>query len=107
MGRWTEGPAIAVPPLTLKQLKVFYTAEYPKLIKILVFLDATVEEAEDAAQKAMADFAKRSKAAGIPDHPASYVRRAAVRLFHQRAPARAGSASARDPGWPPGHRGTS
>lgn len=68
-------------PLTLEQLEVFYTAEYPKLIKILVFLDATVEEAEDAAQKAMADFAKRSKAAGIPDHPASYVRRAAVRFF--------------------------
>jgi RNA polymerase sigma factor (sigma-70 family) len=67
--------------MTLEQLEAFYAIEYPKLVKILVLLDATIEEAEDAAQKAMTDFAKRSKTAGAPDHPASYVRRAAVRFF--------------------------
>ena len=67
--------------MTLEQLEVFYATEYPKLVKILVLLDATIEEAEDAAQKAMTDFAKRSKTAWAPDHPASYVQRAAVRFF--------------------------
>lgn len=76
-----KGPAVAVPPMTREQLEAFYTTEYPKLVKILVFLDATIEEAEDAAQKAMTDFAKRSKAGQAPDHPASYVRTAAVRFF--------------------------
>ncbi len=75
-----KGPAVAVP-MTLEQLEAFYATEYPKLVKILVLLDATIEEAEDAAQKAMTDFAKRSKTAGTPDHPASYVRRAAVHFF--------------------------
>jgi RNA polymerase sigma factor (sigma-70 family) len=79
--RMNKGPAVAVPPLTLKQLEVFYTTEYPKLVKFLVYLDATTEEAEDAAQNAMADFARRAKATGVPDHPASYVRKAAVRFF--------------------------
>ena len=67
--------------MTLEQLEAFYATEYPKLVKILVLLDATIEEAEDAAQKAMTDFARRSKTAGAPDHPASYVRRAAVHFF--------------------------
>ena len=31
--------------MTLEQLEAFYTAEYPKLVKILVLLDATPEEA--------------------------------------------------------------
>ncbi len=68
-------------PMTHEQLEAFYTTEYPRLVKILALLGATIEEAEDAAQKAMADFARRSKTAGAPDHPASYVRRAAVRFF--------------------------
>ena len=76
-----KGPAVAVPPMTLEQLGAFYATEYPKLVKILVFFDATIEEAEDAVQKAMTDFARRSKTAGAADHPASYVRRAAVRFF--------------------------
>jgi RNA polymerase sigma factor (sigma-70 family) len=80
--RMNKGPAVAAPPLTLEQLEVFYTVEYPRLVKLLVFLDATVEEAEDAAQRAMADFVKRSKVAGVRlDHAAWYVRRAAVNFF--------------------------
>jgi RNA polymerase sigma factor (sigma-70 family) len=79
--RMNKGRAVAVPPTTLEQFEKFYNTEYPKLVKILVLLDATIEEAEDAAQKAMTDFAKRSKTAGAPDHPASYVRRAAVHFF--------------------------
>jgi RNA polymerase sigma factor (sigma-70 family) len=76
-----QRPTVAMPPMTREQLEAFYATEYPKLVKILVLLDATIEEAEDAAQKAMTDFAKRSKAGQAPDHPASYVRTAAVRFF--------------------------
>jgi len=67
--------------MTLEQLEAFYTTEYPKLVKILVLLDATVQEAEDAAQKAMADFAERSRTEKAPDHPAAYVQRAAINFF--------------------------
>lgn len=70
-----------MPPVKLKQLEAFYTAEYPKLVKILVLLDATVEEAEDAAQKAMMDFAARFKTAVAPAHPTAYVQRAAINYF--------------------------
>lgn len=70
-----------MPPMNLEQLEAFYSAEYPKLVKILVLLDSTVEEAEDAAQKAMADFAVRSRTADAPAHPAAYVRRAAINYF--------------------------
>ena len=77
--------------MTLEQLEAFYTTEYPKLLKILVFLDATVQEAEDAAQKAMTDFAERSRTAEkAPDHPAAYVQRAAIN-FSSRSASAAGS----------------
>ncbi len=67
--------------MTLGQLEAFYTAEYLKLIKVLVFLGATAEEAEDATQKAMTDFTERSRTAKAPVHPAAYVRRAAINFF--------------------------
>jgi RNA polymerase sigma factor (sigma-70 family) len=67
--------------MTQEQFEAFYTIEYPKLVKILVLLRATIEEAEVAAQNAMADFIKRSKTAEAPRHSASYVRRAAIRFF--------------------------
>ena len=73
--------AARMPPMKLEQLEAFYAAEYPKLVKILVLLDATVEEAEDAAQKAMADFAVRSKTAKAPTHPTAYVQRAGINFF--------------------------
>lgn len=76
-----EGLPAAVLPMTLEQLEQFYTAEYSKLVKLLVFSGATIGEAEDAAQKAMADFTRRSRTAEAPVHPASYVQRAAVRFF--------------------------
>jgi RNA polymerase sigma factor (sigma-70 family) len=66
---------------TLKWLEAFYAAEYSKLVKILVLLDATIEEAEDAVQKAMLDLAERSVAGKTPDRPAAYVRRAAINFF--------------------------
>ena len=81
--------------MTLEQLEAFYITEYPKLVKILVLLDATIEEAEDAAQKAMADFAKRSKTAGAPDHPASYVRRRRSASLSRSASASASGCRAR------------
>lgn len=70
-----------MPPIELEQLAAFYAAEYPKLVKILVLLDATVDEAEDAAQKAMADFAARFQTADAPAHPPAYVQRAAINYF--------------------------
>ena len=50
--------------MRLEELEAFYTVEYPKLVKILVLLDATIAEAEDAVQKAMTDFVRRSRTAG-------------------------------------------
>src|SRR5580693_4817142 len=70
-------------PLTAGQLEVFYAAEYPKLVKLLMLIfGASMEEAEDAAQKAMMDFAQRCGSAGARIHnPAGYVRRAATHFF--------------------------
>jgi RNA polymerase sigma factor (sigma-70 family) len=68
--------------VTPGQLEAFYIAEYPKLVKILRVMDATLAEAEAAAQEAMADFVKRSRATQAPVRsPAAYVRRAAIRFF--------------------------
>jgi RNA polymerase sigma factor (sigma-70 family) len=75
-----NGPA-DTPPMTLEQLEAFYTAQYLRLVKFLVLMAATVEEAEDAVQKAMLDFTKRSWTAKGPKHPVAYVQRAAVRFF--------------------------
>lgn len=70
-------------PLTAGQLDVFYAAEYPKLVKLLMLIfGASMEEAEDAAQKAMMDFAQRCGSAGARiRNPAGYVRRAATHFF--------------------------
>jgi LuxR family transcriptional regulator of spore coat protein len=77
----SKGPAVAVPPAVREQLEAFYAAEYKKQVKILVLLDARPEEAEDAVQKAMTDFAKRAQAGQAPGHPSRYVQRAAFRFF--------------------------
>jgi RNA polymerase sigma-70 factor (ECF subfamily) len=71
----------AAPPTTLEQLEAFYTTHYQRLVKFLVLLDATIEEAEDAVQNAMLDFARRSGTAKAPSYPVPYVQRAAVRFF--------------------------
>ena len=65
MDRRTRGGAAAATmrPMTAEQLEEFYADEYPKLIKILgVIFEAKIDEAEEAAQKAMEDFIRRSKA---------------------------------------------
>jgi RNA polymerase sigma factor (sigma-70 family) len=80
-GQANKGPAEAALPMTQERLEAFYTAEYPKLVKTLVVLGATIEEAEDATQRAMMDLVRRSRTAAVPDHPATYVQRAAVHLF--------------------------
>jgi RNA polymerase sigma-70 factor (ECF subfamily) len=67
--------------MTLEQFEEFYTAQYPRLVKFLVLLGATVQEAEDAAQKAMLDSWKRCRAGQVPKHPVAYVQRAAFRFF--------------------------
>src|SRR5690348_9690922 len=77
----SKSRAATVAPMTLEQLEAFYTAHYLQIVKILVLLDATPEEAEDAAQKAMADFTRRSRSAQAPHHPVAYVQRAAIRFF--------------------------
>ncbi len=58
-----------------------YKAEYQKLVKILVLLDARIDEAEDAVQKAMTYFAQCSMAGKAVDNPPAYVRKAAMRYF--------------------------
>jgi RNA polymerase sigma factor (sigma-70 family) len=67
--------------MTLEQFEEFYTAQYLRLVKFLVLLGATVEEAEDAVQKALLDFWKRCRAGQVPEHPVAYVQRAAFRFF--------------------------
>lgn len=74
--------AAAARHITTAQFKAFYDAEYPKLVKVLRAMGATREEAEDAAQKAMADFDKRARCAQAPiRRPDAYVCRAAIRFF--------------------------
>lgn len=75
------GEDAVAPSMTPGQLKTFYTAQYLRMVKVLVLLDATVEEAEDAVQKAMMDFIRRCQRVQAPDHPAAYVQRAAIRYF--------------------------
>ena len=81
MKRVSKGRAAAGPPITLEHLEKFYTAQYPRLIKFLVLLDATEQEAEDAVQKAMLDFWTRCRSGKAPEHPVAYVQRAAFRFF--------------------------
>lgn len=81
MERVNEGPAVAVPSMTPEQLGAFYSAEYKKQVRILVLLGATIQEAEDAVQKAMTDFVRRCQTAQALDHPASWIQRAAFRFF--------------------------
>lgn len=76
-----SGRAARMRSRTLKQLEALYAAEYSKLVKILVLLGATIEEAEDAVQKAMLDLAERFVTGKAPDFPAAYVRRAAINFF--------------------------
>ena len=97
MDRRTRGGAAAATmrPMTAEQLEEFYADEYPKLIKILgVIFEAKIDEAEEAAQKAMEDFIRRSKAGQAADrNPAAYVLKAAIHFFNRtilrRPPGRA------------------
>ena len=81
MKRMDRSTTAAAPSMTLEQLEAFYITQYPRLVKFLVLLDASVDEAEDAVQKAMLDFAQRSRTAKAPNHPVPFVQRAAVRFF--------------------------
>ena len=73
---------MSVEPMTIGEFETFYRAEYPVLVKFLVFLGASVEEAKDATQKAMADLYRRLHAdKGTIVRPAPWVRRAAHRYF--------------------------
>lgn len=81
MERTNTDPAAGVRPMAPEQFEAFYAAEYPRLVKILVFLGASVGEAEEAAQEAMADLARRSKTANLPGRPAAWASQAAFRFF--------------------------
>ncbi len=73
---------MSVEPMTIGEFEAFYETEYRVLVKLLVFLGASVEEAKDATQKAMADLYRRLKAGkGTIVSPAPWVRRAAHRYF--------------------------
>lgn len=64
--------------MTPDQFDAFYTAEYLKLVKYLVLLDATIEEAEDAVQKGM-EALLRSQSS--PANVTGWVRKAAYHYF--------------------------
>jgi RNA polymerase sigma factor (sigma-70 family) len=73
---------VSAEPMTTGEFEEFYQTEYPILVKVLVVLDASVEEANDAAQKAMTDLYRRLKAdENTIVNPKSWVRRAAHRYF--------------------------
>jgi len=67
--------------MTLEQFEEFYIAQYPRLVKFLVFLGAAEQEAEDAVQKAMLVLWERCRSGETPEHPVAYVQRAAFRFF--------------------------
>lgn len=52
---------MSLEPMTIGEFEEFYQAEYPILVKFLVFFGASVVEAEDAAQRAMTDLYSRLK----------------------------------------------
>lgn len=79
--RVSKHKTAAAPPMTLEQLREFYAAQFPRLVKFLVLVGAAAGEAEDAAQEAMRDFWTRSRAGQGPQHPVPYVQRAAFRFF--------------------------
>jgi RNA polymerase sigma factor (sigma-70 family) len=79
--RVSKRGAVPGPTMTPEQFEEFYTARYLRLVKFLVLLGATVEEAEDAVQKAMLDFWTRCRTGQIPEHPVAYVQRAAFHFF--------------------------
>jgi DNA-directed RNA polymerase specialized sigma24 family protein len=69
-------------PMTIAEFEAFYKVEWPILVKFLRVIQATGAEAEDAAQKAMTDLARRLISAGDPvESPRAWVRRAAYRYF--------------------------
>ena len=74
----------ARPPVTRAQFETVYIVEYPKLVRLLVVMGATMEEAQDAAQEAMKDFWRRFIAGEAFRSPVAYVRRAAIRFFIRR-----------------------
>jgi len=80
-----DGGAAAAPARhrTAGQIdEAIYVAEYLKLVKILVIMGATLEEAEDAAQRALEYILKRSRSAQEPiDDLDAYICRAAIRFF--------------------------
>jgi RNA polymerase sigma factor (sigma-70 family) len=72
---------VSAEPVTAGEFEVFYKTQYPILIKFLRFLDASVEEAEDAAQKAMVDLYRRLREGTAVVSPVAWVRCAAHHHF--------------------------
>jgi RNA polymerase sigma factor (sigma-70 family) len=75
-------PLVSAKPMTSGEFEAFYETEYPIVVKLLVFLGASAEEANDAAQKAMTDLYRRLKTdENAIVSPGPWVRRAAHRYF--------------------------
>jgi RNA polymerase sigma factor (sigma-70 family) len=73
---------VAPEPMTVGGFEAFYKAQYVGLVRLLVVLDASVEEAEDAAQKAMMDLFRRlTEGTDAVVNPVPWVRRAAHNYF--------------------------
>jgi RNA polymerase sigma factor (sigma-70 family) len=69
-------------PMTIAKFEAFYKAEWPILVKFLRVIRASETEAEDAAQKAMFDLARRVIKGSAPvANPKAWARRAAYHYF--------------------------
>jgi RNA polymerase sigma factor (sigma-70 family) len=79
----SEGnPFVSEKAMTIGEFEAFYLAAYPIVVKFLRFLGASAEEANDAAQRAMADLYQRLKARkDTIVSPGPWARRAAFRYF--------------------------
>ena len=74
--------AAATRHITPREFEAFYAIQYPKLVKILMVMGATLEEAEDAAQQALKDFFRRARARrGASSNTGGYACVAAIRYF--------------------------
>jgi len=73
---------VSAAPWSEEEFEAFYKGQFPMLARFLVYLGASVDEADDAAQKAMIDLYRRLKiGADTVVSPAAWVRRASYRYF--------------------------
>ena len=61
-----------------EEFEGFFRASYPKVMRVVLLMGASVEEAEDAAASALAEMLSHWPVGGAP---LPYARKAAIRIF--------------------------